>query len=360
MSSFQQRVLDLIQSSFPIESDPYGRLADTLGASRDEVLAAVGDLRREGTIRRIGASFASKKLGYASSLCALAVEGGQDELDAAARIVNAYPNVTHNYQRDARYNLWFTVIARGEEAIGRILSEIREATGCVDALNLPATRLYKIRVDFGAQDGARSGDSQGTAGAGVPDAGTAAAAPPSGEAVEASAPFNPDDPFDVGLVRWAQSDIAGQPGAPDPEPFATAARILAAHLGDASIDEQRVIARVRQLKAERTIRRFGAMVAHRKMGYAFNGMTVWDVSAQEQDAMGKAFAAMPFVTHCYARPRTAAWPYNLYAMVHAKTREELEQLVAALEDIAGQKARVLLSSREYKKVSMRYFEEQGL
>jgi DNA-binding Lrp family transcriptional regulator len=142
------RVLDLIQSSFPLEHDPYGVMAVQLGTTRDEVLAAVEELRRSGTVRRMGASFASKKLGYSSSLCALAVPGDAAEVDRVAGIVNAYPGVTHNYLRDNRFNLWFTIIARGKAEIARILAEIQEEAGCGEALNLPATKLYKIRVDF--------------------------------------------------------------------------------------------------------------------------------------------------------------------------------------------------------------------
>lgn len=333
-------VLDLIQGGFPLEHDPYGVMAGQLGATRDDVLAAVAELRREGAIRRIGASFASRRLGYASSLCALAVSGDEAEVDRVAGIVNAYPGVTHNYLRDNRYNLWFTVIARGKPEIARILAEIQRETGCAGALNLPATRLYKIRVDFGEVEGKSHS---------APDASADSNAP--------AAPFDPESPFDVALVRWAQEDIAGEGDAVDPEPFATAADRLAAQTGDAGIDEHRVLMRLRELKAAGAIRRFGALVAHRKMGYAFNGMTVWDVPADEADAVGRAFAGQPFVSHCYARPRSEQWPYNIYAMVHAKTQDELDGRVAMLERLADRKALVLVSTREYKKSSMRYFAE---
>ena len=342
VDSLRGLVLDLIQGGFPLEHDPYGVMAGQLGATRDDVLAAVAELRREGAIRRLGASFASKRLGYASSLCALAVPGDQAEIDRVAGIVNAYPGVTHNYLRDNRYNLWFTVIARGRAEIARILGEIQRKTGCPDALNLPATRLYKIRVDFSEVEG----KSRATT---LPDnrAGRETAA----------VPFDPESPFDVALVRWAQEDIAGNGDAIDPEPFATAAVLLAAETGDAGIDEQRVLGRLRELKAAGAIRRFGALVAHRKMGYAFNGMTVWDIPADEADAVGKAFASQPYVSHCYARPRGEQWPYNVYAMVHAKNQGELDDRVALLEQLAGRKALVLVSAREYKKSSMRYFTE---
>ena len=341
--TLSERVLALIQSDFPLEHDPYGDIAAALDSTRDEVLAAVEELRRSGTVRRMGASFASKKLGYSSSLCALAVPGDAAEVDRVAEIVNAYPGVTHNYLRDNRFNLWFTIIARGKAEIARILAEIQEKTGCAEALNLPATKLYKIRVDFSeveSKNGAPSRHSRHASrnAEGVPS-------------------FNSEDPFDVALVRWAQDDIAGGGEAVDSEPFATAAARIAAEIGDPSIDEARVLERLRQLKATGAIRRFGALVAHRKMGYAFNGMTVWDIPAEKANEVGAAFAAEPFVSHCYARPRSDVWPFNLYAMVHAKTQDELDARVAVLGELAGSEGRVLVSTREYKKISMRYFEE---
>ena len=348
MDGLQTRVLDVIQSGFPLQGDPYGVIGGQLGAARDDVLAAVAALRREGSIRRLGASFNSQKLGYSSTLCALAVAGAPEDVDRAAAIVNAYPNVTHNYLRNNRYNLWFTIIARGADEVARILAEIQRDTGCPDALNLPATALYKIRVDFSDM---KKGDHAGRGkGPGQKRHGHA-------EATDAAPvrAFDADDPLDVALVRWAQEDIAGAGELPDAEPFATAAARIAAELGDAGIDEQRVLERLRDFKAAGVIRRFGALVAHRKMGFAFNGMTVWDVPADELDEQGRAFAAKPYVSHCYARPRSDDWPYNLYAMIHAKTDDELDERVAELERESGRRAQVLVSSREYKKSSMRYF-----
>ena len=353
MAALKERVLDLIQSGFPLESDPYGVMAGQLDATREEVLSAVAALRREGSIRRLGASFASKKLGYSSTLCALAVPGDAAEVDRVAAIVNECPNVTHNYLRNNRYNLWFTIIARSSDEVARILAEIEEKSGCSGALNLPATALYKIKVDFGAMKKSGTEEAQGT----KASRHAKHEAKTSGDTAADGKPFDPEDPFDIALVRWAQSDIAGSGEGIDPEPFAAAAACIAGEVGDASVDEQRVLERLRSWKKQRVIRRFGALVAHRKRGYAFNGMTVWDVPAEQADAVGKAFAAHPFVSHCYARPRSEEWPYNLYAMVHATTQEELDDRVAQLREESGYATQVLVSTREYKKTSMRYFAE---
>ena len=145
----EETVLGTIQSGFPIVPDPYGTLAEQLGLERNEVEKTLLDLREEGLVRRIGASFDSKRLGYSSTLCALAAP--PERADEVAAIINAYPGVTHNYLRENRYNIWFTLISPSREDERATLDDITARTG-IPILNLPATRLFKIRVDFRMQD----------------------------------------------------------------------------------------------------------------------------------------------------------------------------------------------------------------
>lgn len=125
------------------------------------------------------------------------------------------------------------------------------------------------------------------------------------------------------------------------------------------------LARVRELAANGTIRRFGAIVNHRQVGFVANALTAWAVPAERIDAVGAAFAASPAVSHCYRREQRPGWPYALYAMVHAKSGEELadriRELSKAVEDQAGAAVTplVLPTRREFKKASMRYFVEDN-
>jgi siroheme decarboxylase len=145
MDSLDKRLLDIIQSDFPLESRPYAVVGERLGLTEAEVLARVRGLKGRGVIRRVGANFQSRKLGFHSTLCAARVPG--DKLDSFIAEVNRHPGVTHNYLRDHAYNVWFTFIGPGREAVDASLQAMREATG-VDILNLPASRLFKIKVDF--------------------------------------------------------------------------------------------------------------------------------------------------------------------------------------------------------------------
>lgn len=140
-----RQILDIIQSSFPLTSRPYDAIGEELGMSGEEVYARVRKMRKAGVIRRLGANFQSGKIGFKSTLCAAKVPE-EAKADFVER-VNSLPNVTHNYERDHQYNVWFTLICESREKEAEILANLREATG-IKILSLPASRFYKIKVDF--------------------------------------------------------------------------------------------------------------------------------------------------------------------------------------------------------------------
>ena len=139
-------ILNRIQSDFPITSRPFLAVAEELGLTEKEVLDRVARLKADGLIRRIGGNFVPGKLGFVSTLCAARVPA--DKIDHFAEIVNRYPGVTHNYQRDNTYNVWFTFIAPSMEEIEENLKQIAKDSGVEDILNLPATKVFKIRAEF--------------------------------------------------------------------------------------------------------------------------------------------------------------------------------------------------------------------
>jgi DNA-binding Lrp family transcriptional regulator len=139
-------ILNRIQSDFPIDPRPFAVIAEELGLREQEVIDRVRDLRQNDIIRRIGGNFSPEKLGYVSTLCACKVP--EKDLEQFTKTVNSYPGVTHNYLRDNDFNVWFTFIAPSRQDIEQSLKEISEKTGCNEILNLPATRVYKIRAHF--------------------------------------------------------------------------------------------------------------------------------------------------------------------------------------------------------------------
>lgn len=104
--------------------------------------------------------------------------------------------------------------------------------------------------------------------------------------------------------------------------------------------------------AEGKLRRFGAVVNHRQLGYGANALVCWQVSGVDADRTGAAFAEKPFVSHCYRRQRADGWPYDVYAMVHARTADELQDRIAELSALAPSGVcAVLPTMREYKKTA---------
>jgi len=139
-------ILNRIQSDFPITKRPFLSIAENLGLSENEVIKRIEQLKEKGIIRRIGGNFVPEKLGFVSTLCAAKVP--EDKIEGFARTVNRYPGVTHNYQRDNKYNIWFTFIAQSMDEIKGNLEDISRETGVTDIINLPATKMYKIRAHF--------------------------------------------------------------------------------------------------------------------------------------------------------------------------------------------------------------------
>ena len=146
MNKTDRKILNEIQSDFPISSRPYHALGTRLDLTEVEVIEAVGRMKDEGIIRRIGGNFHSAQLNFVSTLCAAKVP--KDKIDMFVEVVNEYPGVTHNYLRKNVYNIWFTFIAETMTHIDGALREIAEKTGVTEILNLPAEKMFKIRVDF--------------------------------------------------------------------------------------------------------------------------------------------------------------------------------------------------------------------
>jgi len=146
IDDMDRAILNLIQSDFPITPNPYLAIAERLGFSENDVIKRLGRLKKKGIIRRIGGNFVPEKLGFVSTLCAARVP--EDKIESFAVAVNRYPGVTHNYQRDNKYNVWFTFIAPSMKEIEENLKNISQQTGIREIINLPATKVFKIKAHF--------------------------------------------------------------------------------------------------------------------------------------------------------------------------------------------------------------------
>ncbi len=150
MDNTDKRILQIIQHDFPLTTRPYEVIGNRLDLSEEEVIERIRGLKEDKIIRRIGGLFSSKKLGYTSLLCAIKTD--PEEADKVAEILNIYPGITHNYNRNHEYNVWFTLITENEENKNKIIKEIEMKTG-YSINQLPATKLYKLRAVFNIPEG---------------------------------------------------------------------------------------------------------------------------------------------------------------------------------------------------------------
>jgi len=322
-------IMSVIQSHLPVDRRPFERLAAYLRTDGDDVLEHVDRLRREGTIRRLGAVFDSRKLGYVSTLVAGRID--PDRLDEVAAEVTKLAGVTHNYRREHGYNLWFTLTAESQQRLDEILENLRQRTATPELHSMPALRVYKIRVDFQFE----KSPSPSVAGA-----------------VSHSRSFDtPHEPSDAPLseqqkqlVRLLQDDLRISH-----KPFDELADQVGWSVGQ-------VLEQIEDWLSSGVIRRLGAVVRHQRLGFRANGMAVFDVPDDLIDIVGETFAHRPEISHCYRRPRLADFPYDLFAMIHGHSEDEVRELAAKLADeLDIDNFTVLFSTKEYKKVSMKYF-----
>ncbi|MBN2225171.1 MAG: Lrp/AsnC family transcriptional regulator [Deltaproteobacteria bacterium] len=145
MDATDKEILKNIQEDFPLAETPFADVARRLDLSETELISRIAALKEAGVIRRVGAVLDAKSLGVATVLCAARVD--QERIEEVAGIVSSFRQVTHNYQRDGDYNLWFTVWGKDEQDLERTVGEI-EAQAAVWVTRLPAVKTYKIRAVF--------------------------------------------------------------------------------------------------------------------------------------------------------------------------------------------------------------------
>lgn len=309
---------------------PFAALGDGFGLGEDEVIARIRRLKDERVIRQISAIFDTRSLGYASSLVAAKVT--PERVDEAAALINAHPGVSHNYLRNHEFNLWYTIAVPPGSRLGleKTVQILHEQSGALSTRLLPTLKLHKIGVRFDVE-GAASPDSL--------------SAPAYSEKNRtASGPLTADE---IRFVQVMQRDLAITP-----EPFVA----LAEELG---LPFEAMRAMHEAFLANGRMRRFAAVLHHRKAGFSANAMGVWAGPANQPDELerlGAVMAGFRAVSHCYERPSYPDWPFNLFTMVHGKSEDECIQTLASISAATGlTNWQALFSSKEYKKVRVRYF-----
>ncbi len=324
------RVLNELQDRFPLVERPYAEVGSRLGISESETLARLGEARAAGVVRQVCAIYDTKTLGYASALVAMRIPA--ERLERAAAVVNAHPGVSHNYQRNHPFNLWFTIAMPPGHDLDAVIQRLHVLTGAESTRPMPTLRLFKIGVtlDMAAT---RPADARGE--------------PEYSDERRARATSVPLDDADIEYIRATQGDLPDEA-----RPFDS----VALHLG-CSVPE--VIERGRRMAESGHLRRFAAILNHRAAGFRANGMAVWVVPPEHIEAFGTFVAGYRNVSHCYQRPTYEDWPYNVFSMIHAARVDGVEEVAQAIEAETGiTDRRVLYSSTEFKKIRLPYFVDE--
>ena len=325
-----RRLLTVLQKEIPLESRPFARIAEALATEEKAVLERIRRLKdEEKVIRQISAIFDTKNLGYKSTLVAMRFD--EADLDSGAEAINQHPGVSHNYKRNADFNLWFTIAVPPKETLEAHINRLHELSGAKQTLILPTLRLFKIGVKL---------DLTGK------------------EAKEESA----DEIFDESRRRKSAPDLteaeievirALQEDLPLSEtPYEEAAEAI-------GLEESRLFEIIRSFQARNYLRRIAAILHHRRAGFAANAMVVWEIPKEKLDVIGPEFAKFREVSHCYERPTFPDWPYSIYTMVHGAKMSDCEAIVERMEEKIGEWPRLnLYSTKEYKKVRLKYFTKE--
>ncbi len=391
MNDLNQKLLAIIQDGFPLVERPYKALAEmlncdskkdadendagakcaNLAVSEQEVFDEVEKMRVSGVIRRIGGVYDSKKLGFISRLCAGKVLTSENDFSAEhhaqtpmekfAAVVNDEPAITHNYIRSHEYNVWFTVIAENESAIQTVVDRVCAETDLHDVHVLTATKKYKINTVMGAK--APVDSRQLAVGSDCQKS--------DGECDESRA------------TRHCEPKVKQSPTAAltdsDRKRIIIACDDIPHSLTPfkdwgVSCDE------LREDIAAKRMRRFGAILRHQDAGFPCNAMVCFRLDERrttsdecelnemlaesrhsdnrrlEESSKIKSLAKKHFVSHCYERPSFKSFPYNLYAMMHAQTPEELDGFIKESVALLDNPEYVVLHSlKELKKTSYRFF-----
>ena len=339
-----KRMLNLVQSRFPMSERPYREMAQALGTTESDLIERIAYQKGKNVIRHIAAIFDTRKLGYKTTLVAFQLPPGK--LEKGAHHINKLPGVSHNYARNGTYNLWFTLAVPPYEDLNSVIDRLAEETGAEIARIMPTIRFFKIGVNFdmvkneGAAYEYYSPDGYGK----------------KGSAQEKKPEINNDwnkavpiSDRDIEIIRELQEDLPLTP-----RPFDAMAERLGMTTGE--LFDWAAEAQERQI-----MRRYSAVLYHRKAGFKANAMAVWKVPKERADEVGLKMAESPWVTHCYERPTFPDWQYSHFTMLHAPTKEKCEELAEEISKATGiDDYQMLYSTREYKKTRVRYFVEHEM
>ena len=328
MDDLDKELLNEIQWTFPLVTRPFDEIANKFHVSSDLVKSRLLHLKEIGVLRQLSAIFDTRKLGYTSSLVAMEID--DDKLEFVANQINRHPGVSHNYERDHQFNLWFTLAVPPGSDLKSELDKFNVLKGIKKVRMLPTLQLFKIGVKLDMVEEKKHD-----------------VAPTEEKKEIQNVQFTPTEE-DKNFIRELQKDMEIID-----EPFVVCANKL-------GITEDALFEKMKYYESIGVMRRFAAILRHRQVGFTANGMIVWKVPEEKISDVGAKLGAFPQVSHCYERPTYPDWPYNVFSMIHCKTHDEAHEMANTIQkQIRVDDYKILFSSREFKKTRVEYFVENS-
>ncbi len=328
IDNLDKEILNEIQWSFPLVTRPFDAIAKKFNTTSEIIKERLNNLKEIGVLRQLSAIFDTRKLGYTSSLVAMEIE--DDKLEYVASQINRHPGVTHNYERDHQFNLWFTLAVPPRTDLNAELDKFNVLKGIIKVRMLPTLQLFKIGVKLDLVDEKKHD-----------------IAPTEEKKEIKNIKFEPTEQ-DKDFIRELQKNMAIID-----EPFVNAANNL-------GLTENEVFEKMKHYEDIGVMRRFAAILRHRQIGFTANGMIVWKVPEDKISEVGEKLGSFPQVSHCYERPTYPDWPYNVFSMIHCKTQDEAHDVAKTIQDqIHVDEYDILFSTREFKKTRVEYFVEKS-
>ena len=323
-----KELLNEIQWTFPLVTRPFDAIAKKFDTTPEIIKEKLNNLKEIGVLRQLSAIFDTRKLGYTSSLVAMEIE--HDKLEHVASQINRHPGVSHNYERDHQFNLWFTLAVPPGADLNSELEKFNVLKGIKKVRMLPTLQLFKIGVKLDMVDDKKHD-----------------VAPTEEKKEIKNIKFEPTED-DKDFIRELQKDMEIID-----EPFVKAANNL-------GITEDELFSKMKHYESLGVLRRFAAILRHRQVGFTANGMIVWKVPEDRITSVGETLGSFPQVSHCYERPTYDDWPYNVFSMIHCKTHDEAYDVAKTIQNqIDVNEYKILFSSREFKKTRVEYFVEHS-
>jgi DNA-binding Lrp family transcriptional regulator len=321
MDSIDKKLIGLIATEFPLTGEPYAELGQRLGIGAGKVIERIAQLKQRGIVRQIGPVFNFGNLGYRTTLVAMKVPDAR--LKEAERAINEHQGISHGYLREHSFNIWFTLSLPHTVDMEDEIVHLSRATGTEAVVSLPARKVFKIGTYF-ALNG-RGGNAPAV------DVSSARAEP-----VELS----PDDRL---LINSIQQEL---PLAPAPY------NGLAEKSG---MDIALFLDRCRRLRERGVIWKFSASINYNQAGLTANALVCWNAPPDTIDNAGQRLASLKEVSHCYERRPAELWQYNLFAMIHSRSRKQCRQIIdKACNDTGLTEYELLYSTGELKKTRIHY------